>query len=546
MKKVLGTALGAAGTIAILTLLSRAMGFVRAWVQNGALGDSLAGEAYSTANTVPNVLFEIAAGGALAAAVIPLVSGFLAKALAAEVSRTASALFTWVLAIGIPVAGIVTLGARPIMDVLLGEGSPAASVEFAATLLRIFAWQIPLYGLSVVCTGLLQAHKKFVLPALAPLLSSVTVIITFLIFTQLAAGQQHDPARISRTALYVLAWGTTAGVAVFSLPQLIPVLRRITLRPTFRFPPGVGRRALRLSAAGLAGLLAQQIQIIAVMLFANARGDVGTYPVFTFANQLYMVPYAVLAVPIATAVFPRLAEAAAIPGRPGLARITARSSRLVFDIGLLCVALLVAVAEPAQALFAVARPVAHMDIAMLAMAPALLGYAFIYHGSRVLYAVEAARAVIIVNSAAWLMVVVVLIGAAGLGVHGRTEVLISIGVAMSTGMTVGGIGHIFAIRRAVGPGALRGVGYSLRIVLPAAVVAGTVGYTSGRGILRWWGEGALGALGATAVAGALTLAIGGVALYFVDRRALRLARDAEAPSTQEMPAIAVAFDEANA
>ncbi|MCW1057070.1 hypothetical protein OJ928_11240, partial [Streptococcus anginosus] len=75
-------------------------------------------------------------------------------------------------------------------------------------------------------------------------------------------------------------------------------------------------------------------------------------------------------------------------------------------------------------------------------------------------------------------------GAAGLGVRGRTEVLISIGAAMSVGMTVGGIGHIFAIRRAVGPGALRGVGYSLRIVLPAAVVAGTVGYTSGRGILR--------------------------------------------------------------
>ncbi|MHB1990151.1 murein biosynthesis integral membrane protein MurJ [Actinotignum schaalii] len=546
MKKVLGTALGAAGTIAILTLLSRAMGFVRAWVQNGALGDSLAGEAYSTANTVPNVLFEIAAGGALAAAVIPLVSGFLAKALAAEVSRTASALLTWVLAIGIPVAGLVTLGARPIMEVLLGADSPAASVDFAATLLRIFAWQIPLYGLSVVCTGLLQAHKKFVLPALAPLLSSVTVIITFLIFTELAAGNQHDPARISRTALYVLAWGTTAGVAVFSLPQLIPVLRRITLRPTFRFPPGVGRRALRLSGAGLAGLLAQQIQIIAVMLFANARGDVGTYPVFTFANQLYMVPYAVLAVPIATAVFPRLAEAAAIPGRPGLARITARSSRLVFDIGLLCVALLVAVAEPAQALFAVARPVAHMDIAMLAMAPALLGYAFIYHGSRVLYAVEAARAVIIVNSAAWLSVVVVLIGAAGLGVRGRTEVLISIGAAMSVGMTVGGIGHILAIRRAVGPGALRGVGYSLRIVLPAAVLAGGVGYATGRAILRWWGEGALGALGATGAAGALTLAIGGVALYLVDRRALRLARDAEAPSTQEMPAIAVALDEANA
>ena len=239
MKKLLGTALGTAGVIAVLTALARAAGFVRAWVQNGALGATAAGEAYSTANTVPNVLFEIAAGGALAAAVIPLISGFLAKHLAEDVSRTASALFTWVIALGVPLAAAVSLGAYPIVSFLLGAGTDPGEVAFGASLLRMFSWQIPLYGISVVCTGVLQAHKKFVLPALAPLLNSVVVIGIFVLFAHVGGGHQNVPARISQLALYILGWGTTAGVAAFSLPQLIPVMRRVRLRPTFRFPAGV-------------------------------------------------------------------------------------------------------------------------------------------------------------------------------------------------------------------------------------------------------------------------------------------------------------------
>ena len=520
MKKLLGTALGTAGVIAVLTALARAAGFVRAWVQNGALGATAAGEAYSTANTVPNVLFEIAAGGALAAAVIPLISGFLAKHLAEDVSRTASALFTWVIALGVPLAAAVSLGAYPIVSFLLGAGTDPGEVAFGASLLRMFSWQIPLYGISVVCTGVLQAHKKFVLPALAPLLNSVVVIGIFVLFAHVGGGHQNDPARISQLALYILGWGTTAGVAAFSLPQLIPVMRRVRLRPTFRFPAGVGRRALRLCGAGLAGLVAQQIQIVAIMLFANSQGDTGTYPVYTFANQLYMVPYAVLAVPIATAVFPRLSEAAALPGRPGLAKLTARSTRLVFDIGLVCVALLVAVALPAQRVFDVLRPAEGMATAMAAMAPGLLGYAVIYHGSRVLYAVEAAGSVVTVNSLAWLSVVAALGVGSAVGVSGRREVLATIGIALSVGMLVGAVGQVLAIRHCVGKDAVRGLSRSILVVLPAAIAGGAAGYGAGVWCLHLLGTGLMASLLATVVAGALVLLIGGGSIVVVDRHEL--------------------------
>ena len=348
MKKIGASVAGAAGSIAVLTLLSRLVGFVRTWAQNGALGDTASGEAYSTANTVPNVLFEIAAGGALAGAVIPLVSGFLAKGMKDELERTASALVTWILAVGLPIAGVVALAAEPITRALLGAHKPPEELALAATLLRAFALQVPLYGLSVVLTGILQAHKRFLLPALAPMLSSVAVIAVFAVFARAANGEQDSPGALTGASVAWLGWGTTMGVVAFALPQIVPVARIVKLRPTFRFPDGVARRARGLIGAGLGGLLAQQVQIVTIMVVANGFGDTGAYSVYTFANAVYMVPYAVLAVPIATAVFPRLSEAAALPGRPGLTSLTARSTRLVLDVGIVTVALLAVLASPAS------------------------------------------------------------------------------------------------------------------------------------------------------------------------------------------------------
>ncbi|WP_188043815.1 murein biosynthesis integral membrane protein MurJ [Changpingibacter yushuensis] len=516
---------GAAGSIALLTLLSRLVGFVRTWVQNGALGDTAAGVAYSTSNTVPNVLFEVAAGGALAGAVIPLISGFLAKGLGDQVNRTASALLTWILAIGLPLAGIVALCASPLTSILLGPEADEAQIHFGATLLRMFALQIPLYGLSVVLTGVLQAHKRFLLPAVAPMLSSATVIVAFLAFGALSNGQQDDPAALSSSAILWLGWGTTAGVVAFSLPQLVPVMRLVSLKPTFRFPDGVARRALKLIGAGLGALVAQQIQIIVIMIVANTQGGAdasGAYPVYTFANAVYMVPYAVLAVPVATAVFPRLSEAAALPGRPGLAKLTARSTRLVLNIGIVCVVLLAVMATPAMIVFGVLRPADGLDVALIAMAPGLVGYALIYHCSRVLYALEESKAVVIVNSVAWLSVCVALGIQVLLGVDGRNGVLVAIGSSISIGMTIGAIGEIWIIRRILGAEAVQGFGRSAGLVALASAISGSVAWLLIRAILAGLGEGLLGALVAAVAGAGIVVVTGFGAIYLFDRRSLAM------------------------
>lgn len=469
------TVASAAGLIAVLTLLSRVMGLVRKLAQSAAVSDSPIASAYDTANTVPNVLFEVAAGGALAGAVIPLISRFLAKKLSDDASRTASALLTWIVLVSTPIVALVLFFARPIVAALLGAGADSAIVDLSADLLRIFAIQVPLYGLSVVLTGVLQAHRRFFLPALSPLMSSVIVTAAFLLYAY-RFGPEIGINELTRSGIYILGWGTTAGVALFSLPQLIPVMQLERIRPTLTFPPGVARQTLRLAGAGLAALLAQQAAILTIMWTANSLGDGGTYATFNYAFSVFMVPYAVLAVPVATAVFPRISEAADTNQPEVLRKLVGESTRSVLGMGFLAAGLLFSLAPTARIVLELGNPIAGLDIAMRWMAPALVGYSLLYHGARVLYALDAGKRVVISNSVAWGVAIVCLLGTRLLPIGGRVSTLEAIGVSLSIGMTVGIATTFIAISRELGRHVFRG--FIRRSVVSLTLTAAGTGFAS--------------------------------------------------------------------
>lgn len=519
MKRAAGSVLGAAGLIAVLTLISRIAGLVRKLAQSWAMSDGSVATAYDTANTVPNVLFEVAAGGALAGAVVPLISRFIARKMEREASQTASALLTWVLAIGLPLAGTIALVAHPVVSSLFGADTDPQIIDLAATLLRMFALQIPLYGLSVVFTGVLQAYKRFLLPALSPLLSSIVVIGVFTYFA-ITAGPHVGPNELSHIAIYWLGWGTTIGVVAFSLPQAIPVFTLVKIRPTFHFPLGVGSQTMRLAGAGLAALVVQQIAIIAIMYSANNLGGIGAYTTFNYAYAIFMVPYAVLAVPIATAVFPRISEAAEL-NSADLQSIVSRSTKLVLAMGITAVALLVVLAKPAQLVLEVGRSIAGLDIAMISMAVGLVGFSMLYHGARVLYALDSGKRVIQVNSLAWGITIGILIVANYVVPHGRVYALIAIGAAMSVGMSCGAFSSMRAIRKEVGIRAVEGMVKPLGIVTGSLLLGGTGSWFVVRLILDFVGYSVLGGFISAIVGGILIVIVAGVALYVPDRNIVK-------------------------
>lgn len=299
----------AAGVIAAITLAARIVGFGRWFAFSHSVGATCVGSVYQSVNAVPNVLFEIAAGGVLAAVAVPLVAAALARGDRGSADAVASALLTWALLVLIPLGVVVAVAARPIAAALLGTGCED-EVALGAEMLLVFSIQIPLYGVGIVLAGVLQAHHRFVAAALAPLLSSLVVIATYLTYRAMVTRPAAEIADIPEAAVAVLAVGTTLGVVALSVPLLVPARRAgIRLRPTLAFPVGAGRRVRTLALAGLLAVSGQQLATLVVIRLANDRGGEGTLNVFTYAQAVTLLPYAVLAVPIATAAFPSLAGA---------------------------------------------------------------------------------------------------------------------------------------------------------------------------------------------------------------------------------------------
>ncbi len=293
---------GAAVLVAGITVVARVVGFGRWLVFSKTVGAGCLADAYTTANQLPNVLFEVAVGGALAGAVIPVLAGPVERGDRAAQGRIVGALLTWSVLLLAPFALAAWLLADAYADAML-DGCPGSAAT-AARMLAIFVPQVFGYAVAVIATAVLQSHHRFAAGALAPLVSSAVVIATYLLF----ADRAPRPDGASRSAVDLLAWGTTLGVAALALTVLVPMLTlRLPVRPTLRLDPGVGPVLRRLALAGLAVLVAQQLALLMVTYLANHRGADGSVALYTWAYAIYLLPFAVLVQPVTTAVFPRLA-----------------------------------------------------------------------------------------------------------------------------------------------------------------------------------------------------------------------------------------------
>jgi putative peptidoglycan lipid II flippase len=470
----------AAVLIGAITMAARVIGFGRQIVFAHTVQASCLGTAYTTANMVPNIIYDIVMGGALTAVVVPVLAG---PGLDREqVRQTSAALLTWAVLLLVPVSALVALVARPLVSVLIGgaSGCPrTAMVALAARMLVVFAPQILLYGLAVVLYGILQSHRRFAAPALAPVLSSLVVIGAYFWFGVVGHGYQDMLRPVPTLAWVVLAGGTTVGVAALVATPLLPAVRlRLRLRPTLRFPAGAGARVRSLAAAGVATLIAQDASVAVVIVLANSRGVKDALVLYSFAWAVFFVPYAVLAVPIATSAFPELSAR-----DDRFDATTATSTRAVTVASWLGVAGMAGTCVPLARVFQShadsAADARQLAIALAAFAPGLLGYGLTANLSRVLYAYGRSRAASLAVSGGWLLVIVA--DLAILPFVSPSAVVPWLGAGTTIGLTGSGVALLVIVRRVRGPAALHGCARATLAGL-AGALAGTaagLGVTAG-------------------------------------------------------------------
>jgi murein biosynthesis integral membrane protein MurJ len=472
----------AAVLIATVTVAARLAGFARVLVFARIVGPSCLGDTYFTANTVPNIIFDIVAGGALTSLVVPVLAGPAAAGERSVVDRTTSALLTWAATILIPMMVLGIVFSRQLISLLVGHGhvgcSASSQVDVGANMLEVFMPQVLLYGMAVILIGVLQAQHRFLGPALGPLISSIVVIGAYLAFGAVAAHEETNLSNLTLRHELILSVGTTLGVVALVLTLLPPAARTgMRLRPTYRFPPGVATTIRAMAIAGAVVVSSQDIATGVALRLSNSRGTDGTVVLYGLAWTVFTVPWAVAAVPLATSAFPGLTAAWQRGDRSAYTATTARTMRV----------LMVVICGAAAVMGAAAGPVARIVIlgapggvpptvlarGLAAFAPGLIGYSLVALLSRALYAQGNARTPATALVFGWGVAIVADVALAVAMPASWT--VAAIGLGTSIGVSVSGIWLLVAVRRSAGPAALNGFGLATAAGFAGGLVAGACG-----------------------------------------------------------------------
>lgn len=300
-------------------LLSRMAGLARERAIGHFLGSGLAVEAFRAALRIPNLLQNLLGEGVLSASFIPVYARLRAEGKPEEAGRVAGAVAGLLLAVS---GALVVLGvvfARPLTAVLAG-GFAGEKLELTVRLVRILTPGVGFLVLSAWCLGVLNSHRRFFLPYVAPVLWNAAMIAALVTF-----GLRGLADTSLATAL---AWGTFAGGALQLGVQLPAVLRLIPgVRPSLRTDlPGVRRVVAAfgpvVGGRGVVQLLGYVELVLASFLATGALASL------SYAQVLYLLPISLFGMSVAAAELPELSsatpsDAAALGGRlsAGLSRI---------------------------------------------------------------------------------------------------------------------------------------------------------------------------------------------------------------------------------
>jgi putative peptidoglycan lipid II flippase len=291
------------------TTLSRVTGYLRLSAQTAALGVSVLGNAYTTANTTPNIVYELVLGGILTSVFVPVFVEWLQSHGRDEAWLVADRVLTLTLVVLGAVAVLGAIFAPQIIRLYLVAShakNKEAQIALGAFFLRWFMPQIVFYGVGAVAIGLLQAERRFAVPMFAPILNNLAVMATFGVYAVLLGGEVPSVEHITLVEKTVLGAGTTFGVAAMTL-ALWPSLRRLGFRWRLRFDwnhPAV-RRLGKLAGWVVVYVVANQVAYV-VIIVLTGKFPPGGYQVYASAFILFQLPHAIVAVSIFTALLPAM------------------------------------------------------------------------------------------------------------------------------------------------------------------------------------------------------------------------------------------------
>jgi putative peptidoglycan lipid II flippase len=386
----------AAGIVMAAFVLSNVTGLVRQILVSRAFGTSSDLDAFVAAQRLTDVLFNLVAGGALASAFIPTFTGFLANDDAEGAWHLASGVLNLVFVVLVIISVPAWLFTPALVEHVLAPGFEPAQQALAASLLRIILLAPAIFGVSGLLMGILNAHQHFLLPALAPSLLWVGMIIG-LVFWVPAWG------------IYGLAWGYVLGASLHLLVQLPGAARLAAVRywPDLGLRNPAVREVVRLMGPRLVGVAAVQINFLITTVLASYMVG-GSVSSLTYAWQIFTMPEVVIAQGIAIAALPTFSAMVARGEVNAMRASLADTLRGILFLALPAMVGLFALRTPVVAMLFQGRSFSAESTALVAWALAWFTVGLASHStveivSRAYYAVRDTRTPVVIGTAAMVL-----------------------------------------------------------------------------------------------------------------------------------------------
>jgi putative peptidoglycan lipid II flippase len=363
--------LSSSAVMAAGTVVSRASGFIRGALLAAALGAFLHADVFNIANTVPNMLYILLAGGVFNAVLVPqLVRAMKNDADGGDAYTnriiTLAGLFLLV------VTALLVVAAPWLMRLFLSpawfEPDRTDQLESVIDFARYCLPQVFFYGMFVLVGQVLNARGRFGPMMWAPIANNVISVLVLVVYLLVFGPAEDLYGGYTSGQELLLGLGSTLGIVAQFL-ILLPYLRKagFSYRPRFDFRGSGLGHTLRLGVWTVLFVVVNQVAYTVVVRIASSGSvDEGTgYTIYSQSFLLVMVPHSVITVSLATAILPRLSARAAESDLTGVGSGLASTLRTALSLML----------PFAMLLPMIALDLAHVTYGWLAAADAYPDYA---------------------------------------------------------------------------------------------------------------------------------------------------------------------------
>ncbi len=282
-----------AGTVMIAIILGQVFSLLSSILITWAFGTGVANEAFNASNRLPDILYQLIAGGALASAFIPTFTTLLTRGEREKAWVLASAIANIITLIFILLGILIAIFAPWVVRNVLAPGfTDPEKFKLTVDLVRIQMAAPVIFGVSGLMMGVLNSHRSFLWPALAPMMYSIGKILGVLLLAP-------------SMGVYGLAIGVVGGALMHGVIQLPALLKLPELKytPTFGLKFPHVREVARLMGPRVLGVAFVQLNFLVNTRLASAM-PLGSVTAVSVGFALMMIPEAAIAQAIAIAALP--------------------------------------------------------------------------------------------------------------------------------------------------------------------------------------------------------------------------------------------------